>query len=145
MVPNQIESKNSLSSPHPLHRKQTLQQILLPLILFSVMFLAMAVLAAITTSNYPSVGSSLSSIAIIFMLIPIMLIGLLGVLILLLLIIGANKLTSVLPNYTLLGKIYVSFIARKVKLWSDLVTSPVVKIRGWSAGWRAFLAHFHLA
>ena len=144
MVPNQIKSKISSCSPNPFHRKQTLQQILLPLIIFSMIFLTLAITAAITTHNNPSNGSSLSSIAIIFMLIPMMLIGLLGFLMLILLIVGAKKITSVLSNYTLLGQIYVSYAASKVKSWSDLITMPVLKMRGWWAGWLAFLAHFRL-
>jgi Tfp pilus assembly protein PilN len=67
-------AKNNPEPPHSDHRKQTFQQILLPLVFFSLLMVAMVVLAGLTTRTSAADGASLASIALIFMLIPMLLV-----------------------------------------------------------------------
>lgn len=136
-------AKSNPETPHSEHRKQTFQQIFLPLLIFSLVMAAMAVLAGLTTRTSAAEGASLASIALIFMLIPIMLVGLLGLLVLSLLIFGIQKLTSALPTYTLIGQYYFSIAACKVKMVSDRIIIPFLRIKEYWAGWLAFLDHLH--
>jgi uncharacterized membrane protein len=125
---------------HLRHKRQRFWQILLPVLLGSLIPLAVAVLMVMTITG-GATGLNVSQgadAALIWIIIPLMLVALLFTVILLGTIYGIAKLLNLLPGYTHLAQHYVSWAADKIQFGAKQASAPIIKLKGVSASVSAF-------
>ena len=125
-----------------LHRQQRFWQILAPIIVGSVLALAVmawVVLSAAGVSSGVNVSQGADT-ATIWILLPLMFTAVLFVIVLLGLMIGMARLLKVLPGYSRTAQFYVSHFAEQVGRAANKVTSPFITKERARAGAGAFLA-----
>jgi len=130
--------------PHPVHesylkhRRQMVWQIILPVVLTSLLIVALIVLINIATFNQGGDVARWAAISTIWIVIPIMF----GLLIFLALLVGLvylmMKLLNVTPTYTGMAQDYVHIGAGYVRRAADAIVKPVLQLNGILAGINAF-------
>jgi uncharacterized integral membrane protein len=118
------------------HQQQTMNQIWLPLVLFILLVLAIAVLASFGTASNSLNGLHWANISLIFMIIPTMVAGLMYLAILGGLAYGVIKLRNSLPIYAYQAQAFLYRAAVAIRNWADSTTRPVMTVKGWSARWK---------
>jgi Na+-driven multidrug efflux pump len=113
------------------HRRDFTRQIILPIILFTVLIAATAVLAGVAAARGSEKISQWADIATIWVVIPLMLMMLVVTALLAALVSGLRELLKVSPRYTGLAQVYVFWVSAKINLWLDQLTSPVVETKTW--------------
>ena len=115
-----------------IHKQQGFWQILLPIILFSIIAIAAAVLLSLRSASMPQF-KQLADLITIFLVLLLMLSLLLGLLIPILLIVGLMKLS---PRITVISQMILNFVLR-VKQGSqttaDMSVNPIIKARAGAA------------
>ncbi len=120
------------------HRKQVVWQVILPVVLTSLLCVALIVLINIATFNQGGDVARWAAISTIWIVIPIMLgllivVALLGGLVYLM-----KKLLNVTPTYTGMAQDYVHIGAGYVRRALDSIVEPVLKLNGILASLNAF-------
>ena len=120
------------------HRKQVVWQVVLPVVLTSLLIVALIVLINIATFNQGGDVARWAAISTIWIVIPIMV----GMLIFLAILVGfvylMKKLLGVTPTYTGLAQDYVHIGASYVRRALDAIVEPVLKLNGVLASINAF-------
>ena len=120
------------------HRKQLVWQIILPMVLTSLLLVALIVLINVATFRDGGDVGRWAAISTIWIVIPIML----GLLIVLALLGGLvylmRKLLHVTPTYTSLAQDYVYIAMGYVKRASEAIVKPVLQLNGILASINAF-------
>lgn len=120
------------------HRKQVVWQVILPVVLTSLLIVALIVLINIATFNQGGDVERWAAISTIWIVIPIMV----GMLIFLALMVGLvylmKKLLGVTPTYTGMAQDYVHIGASYVRRALDAIVEPVLKLNGILASINAF-------
>jgi hypothetical protein len=129
--------------PSPAHRKQTFWQIWVPFFAVILLFLSLAVLAAISTSS-PTGGVAVTKWAhfsVVYLLIPVLLGGFIFLVVSGLLIYGVARLINILPVYTHILQAYVARAAFFIHTKADQSVSPILQVRDWWTGFRTLFKH----
>jgi hypothetical protein len=130
--------------PHPVHesykrhRKQLVWQIILPMVLATLLFIALIVLIWFATFRDNGDVARWAAISTIWIVAPIMI----GLLIFTALLGGLvylmKKLLNITPTYTGLAQDYVHIAMGYVKRASEAIVKPVLQLNGILASINAF-------
>jgi heme/copper-type cytochrome/quinol oxidase subunit 2 len=120
------------------HRKELMWQIILPMVLTVLLFIALIVVINIATFNNNGDVARWAAISIIWIVIPIMI----GLLILIALLGGLvylmKRLLGITPTYTGMAQDYVHLAFGYVKRASEAIVKPVLQLNGILASINAF-------
>jgi hypothetical protein len=120
------------------HRKQIVWQIIMPVVLTSLLIVALIVLVNIATFSQGGDVARWAAISTMWIVIPIMI----GMLIFLAILVGLvylmQKLLSVTPTYTGLAQDYVYKAELYLKRMSEALVKPVLQLNGILASILAF-------
>jgi len=126
------------------HRKQWTWQIVLPVVLMSVLLIALIVLINIATFRDNGDVARWAAISTIWIVVPIMI----GMLIFLILLVGIiyllSKLLGITPRYTGLAQDYVHKAAGAIKRGLDAIVKQFIEIQGVLASIREFFGRIRL-
>jgi len=114
---------------HPsyqLHRRQMWTQILLPLLLAVLIFIAVIVMTSIATFRDNGDVARWAAISTIWLVIPVMLAGLILLIILLTITYLLARLISVIPPYSYQAQRFVYQIESYVQRGAEMITRPVL-------------------
>ncbi len=131
---------------NPVSRKAYQQdfflQILLPVILFSLLLLALGFLASFSPSqdgiNHTAVWAHISTI---FMVIILVISGLAALALLVLIIFALAWLLSRLPEYSFIAQLYLQLFGGHIHNLADKISSPFIGIQAGWAGFRSIFKH----
>ena len=124
-----MKTKLLVSHDHPsyqLHRKQIWTQILLPILLTVLVFIAVIVITSLATFRGNGDVSRWAAISTIWLVIPIMIAGLILLAILLAVIYLLAKLIGVIPPYSNQAQRFVYQIESYVKRGTEMILKPVL-------------------
>ena len=120
------------------HRKELAWQIILPVLLTSLLIIALIVLIYFATFRDGGDVARWAAISTIWIVIPIMI----GMLIFLALLVGIiyslAKLLNITPTYTGIAQDYVYKAAGYIKRGADMVVKPIMQLEGIVASINAF-------
>jgi hypothetical protein len=124
-----MKSKLLLSQDHPsyqLHRKQMWTQILLPILLAVLVFIAVIVLTSVATFRNNGDVSRWAAISTIWLVLPVLIVGLLFLIILLAIIYLLARLISLIPPYSYQAQRFVYRIEGYIKRGTEMIVKPVL-------------------
>jgi hypothetical protein len=121
------------------HRKQLTWQIILPIVLTSLLIIALIVLVNIATFRDNGDVGRWAAISTIWIVFPIMIAGVLFLVVLGGLVYLLARLLNITPTYTGQAQDFVHRIAGYAKRGADAVVRPVIGLEGIKASINAFL------
>ena len=124
-----MKLKLLLSQDHPsyqLHRKQVWMQILLPILLTVLAFIAVIVLTSIATFRDNGDVARWAAISTIWLVLPVMIAGLILLAILLAIIYLLARLIGIIPPYSDQAQRFVYQIEGYVKRGTEMIVKPVL-------------------
>jgi len=113
-------------------------QIILPVALTALLFIALIVLVNIATFNQGGDVGRWAAISTIWIVIPVMIAGLILLALLIGIIYLLAKLLNLTPKYTGIAQDYVHKAAAYIKRGSEMVVKPVLFLDGIGASIKAF-------
>ena len=116
-----------------IHRKQRTSQIILPMILAAIVFLAMVVLVIIATANGTGDVGRWAAVSTIWIAIPTCILGFTFLAVVGGLVYLMGKLLGVAPTYTGKAQDFVHKLAIRLRLLADKVVKPVFAVNGFGA------------
>jgi Kef-type K+ transport system membrane component KefB len=120
------------------HRKQRTGQIILPVIVGTLLFLALVVLAIIGTANGGDVGRW-AAVSTIWISIPVCLIGFVFLILLVGMVYLMGRLLGVAPRYTNQAQNFVRKLAIRIRLAADMTVRPIIALNGYGATLKTLL------
>ena len=120
------------------HRKELTWQILLPVILSALLFVALIVLINIATFNQGGDVGRWAAISTIWIVIPVMVAGVVLLALLVALVYLMKRLLGITPTYTGLAQDYVHRAASYIKRGTEMAVKPVLFLDGIGASIKAF-------
>jgi heme/copper-type cytochrome/quinol oxidase subunit 2 len=120
------------------HRKELAWQIILPIVLTVILFIALIVLINIATFRDSGDVGRWAAISTIWIVIPIMFAMLIFLALLGVIIYYLGKLLNITPTYTGLAQDYVYKAAGYIKRGTEMVVKPVLFLDGIGASIKAF-------
>jgi energy-coupling factor transporter transmembrane protein EcfT len=120
------------------HRKQRTSQIILPMALTALLFIAMIVWISIATANGGDVGRW-AAISTMWISIPVCLMGFIFLALLGGLIYLMGRLLGVAPVYTGKAQDFVHKLAIRIRRAADTTVKPVFAVNGFGATIKALL------
>jgi heme/copper-type cytochrome/quinol oxidase subunit 2 len=124
-----MKSKLLLPQDHPsyqLHRKQMWTQILLPILLAVLVFIAVIVLTSVATFRNNGDVGRWAAISTIWLVLPVLIVGLLFLIILLAIIYLLARLISLIPPYSYQAQRFIYRIEGYVKRGTEMIVKPVL-------------------
>ena len=124
-----MKSKLLLSQDHPsyqLHRKQMWTQILLPILLAVLVFIAVIVLTSVATFRNNGDVGRWAAISTIWLVLPVLIVGLLFLIILLAIIYLLARFISLIPPYSYQAQRFIYRIEGYVKRGTEMIVKPVL-------------------
>ena len=124
-----MKSKLLLPQDHlsyQLHRKQMWTQILLPILLAVLVFIAVIVLTSVATFRDNGDVSRWAAISTIWLMLPVLIVGLLFLIILLAIIYLLARLISLIPPYSYQAQRFIYRIEGYVKRGTEMIVKPVL-------------------
>ena len=125
--------KSPLPLPHPedhlsyqLHRKQVWQQILFPIILAILIFIAVIVLTSIATFRDNGEVGRWAAMSEIWLVIPLIIIGLIFLVLLIGIIYLLMRLTNLIPPYSYQAQVIFHRIESGAKTIEKIAHRPVI-------------------
>ena len=118
------------------HRRELVWQIILPVVLTSLVIVALIVLVNIATFNQGADVARWAAISTIWIVIPVMLAGLVLLAVFSALVYGMKRLLEITPTYTGLAQDYVHRAAGYIRRGADLAVRPVLFLDGIGASIR---------
>ena len=126
------------------HRKQWTWQIVLPVVLMSVLLIALIVLINIATFRDNGDVARWAAISTIWIVVPIMIAMLIFLILLVGIIYLLSKLLGITPRYTGLAQDYVHKAAGTIKRGLDAIVKQFIEIQGVLASIREFFKQIKL-
>jgi len=126
------------------HRKQWTWQIVLPVVLMSVLLIALIVLINIATFRDNGDVARWAAISTIWIVVPIMIAMLIFLILLVGIIYLLSKLLGITPRYTGLAQDYVHKAAGAIKRGLDAIVKQFIEIQGVLASIREFFKQIKL-
>lgn len=134
-----VEFPEPIHASYRRHRKQRITQILLPIILVTILFLASVVLVNIATfANNGDVGRW-AAISTMWIAIPVCLMGFVFLLLLGGLVYGMGRLLGIAPRYTNRAQNFVHRLAIRIRRVVDMTVKPIFAVNGFGATIKALL------
>jgi len=121
------------------HRKQLVWQIVFPIVLTSLLLIALVVLINIATFRDNGEVGRWAAVSTMWIAIPVMIAGVIAIIILGGLVFLLAKLLGITPTYTGQAQDFVHRIAGYAKRGADAVVRPVIDLEGFIASVNAFL------
>jgi len=112
------------------HRKQLTGQIILPVVIAALLFVALIVLINVATFRDNGDVARWAAISTIWIVIPIMVASLIFLLVLGGLVYLVKRLLNITPTYTGLAQDFVHKLAIRIRLAADAVVKPVIFVDG---------------
>jgi hypothetical protein len=116
------------------HKRQTFFQITLPLVIGSVIIVAIMVLSGINGLQGNDVVTRWSHLSLILIVIAVMIVGIIALGLLFAFIYLIARLLHLLPPYAHLIQAYFEVAALTIRIRADQLLQPLIKIKGWWAG-----------
>jgi hypothetical protein len=113
------------------HRKQIVRQIILPVILSSVLMIALIVWICMATFSQGGDVGRWAAISTMWIVTPVMLAGIVVLALLGGLIYLMARALGALPYYTGIAQDYVYIGQGYVKRFADLLVKPIIGLNGW--------------
>jgi len=126
-LPHSLRSKDHPS--YQLHRKQVWQQILLPILLAVLIFIAVIVLTSIATFRDNGEVGRWAAMSTIWILLPVLVTGFIFLIILVTLIYLILRLTKLIPRYSYQAQRIFYHIEGGVKRISKMAHKPVLLLQ----------------
>jgi uncharacterized membrane protein len=120
------------------HRRQTLNQIILPVILSALVMIALIVLVSLATFGADGDVARWAAISTIWLVIPVMFAGLIVLVILVGLIYLMARGLQVIPTYTGIAQDYAAQARWYITRGANMLVKPFLVIEGWSANIQKF-------
>jgi len=112
------------------HRRQMTSQIILPVIIAALLFVALIVLINVATFRDNGDVARWAAISTIWIVIPIMVASLIFLLVLGGLVYLMKRLLNITPTYTGLVQDFVRKLAIRIRLAADALVKPVIFVDG---------------
>lgn len=113
-------------------------QIILPMTLASLLFVALIVLINVATFQQGGDVARWAAVSTIWIIVPVMIAGLILLVILVALVYLMKRLLGITPHYTGLAQDYVNKAVVYVKRGTELTVRPVLWLNGIGASVKAF-------
>ena len=110
------------------HRKQLISQIILPMVIAALLFVALIVLINVATFRQNGDVARWAAISTIWIVVPIMVASLIFILILGGLVYLLKRLLHITPTYTGLAQDFVHKLAIRIRLAADALVKPVILV-----------------
>jgi hypothetical protein len=123
--------------PDPEHLRQVGLQIWLPLTIALAVILGLAVLAIVLTAADISPWKQWADLSIIWLVFPLCLCNLVMIALLAGLVFVTYKAKGGLLPFMRKTQIKVEAASQTVQKLADKAVRPVIKVKGWGAGWQA--------
>jgi hypothetical protein len=120
------------------HRRQRTSQILLPVILAAIVFVAIVVMVIIATANGTGDVGRWAAVSTIWIAIPTCILGFAFLAVVGGLVFLMGKLLGVAPTYTGKAQDFIHKIAIRIRLIADKIVKPVFAVNGFGATVKAF-------
>jgi hypothetical protein len=124
---------------YEMHRKQVMRQVILPVVLASLVLIAMIVLISYVTFNQGGDAGRWAAISTMWILIPVMAAGIVLLAILIGLIYLMYMALGYLPHYSAIVQDYVFKARGYIIRGANLVVKPIFALDGWLENLKAFL------
>jgi hypothetical protein len=121
------------------HRKQRTTQILLPIVLVAILFLALIVLVNIATFRDNGDVGRWAAISTMWIAIPVCIMGLVFLALLGGLVYLMGRLLGIAPRYTGKAQDFVHKLAIRIRRAADMTVKPVFTVNGFGATIKALL------
>ncbi len=108
------------------HRRQLTSQILLPMVIAGLLFVALIVLLNVATFRENGDVARWAAISTIWIVVPIMIASLIFLAVLVGLVYLLKRLLNVTPTYTLLAQNFVHKLMIRIRLAADAAVKPVI-------------------
>jgi hypothetical protein len=115
------------------HRKQRTGQILLPVVLAAILFIALIVLVNIATFSYNGDVGRWAAISTMWIVIPICIMGFVFFALLAGIIYLMGRLLGVAPTYTGKAQDVVHKLAIRIRRAADMTVRPIIALNGYGA------------
>ncbi|HLO31118.1 MAG TPA: hypothetical protein VK249_18360 [Anaerolineales bacterium] len=134
--------KDTLSKPvhesYRRHRRQLTSQILLPIVLTAILFVALVVLINISTFRASGDVARWAAISTMWIAVPVFIAGFIFLALLAGLIYLLARLLGIAPIYTNLAQNFVHKLAIRIRLAADASVKPVIFLDGIGASIKTF-------
>ncbi len=121
---------------HKFHRRETIWQIIVPLIVSISIILGLGIWAIVTVSQGGDVSQAADT-SLIFLLIPVLILSLIPLVLLGGLVYGMVRvLTFLPPKFYLVQGLFLK-VQERVKQGADIAAEPILRINSIGAGWQA--------
>ncbi|HNQ94716.1 MAG TPA: hypothetical protein PKK96_02080 [Anaerolineales bacterium] len=120
------------------HRREMMWQIVLPIVLTALLFIALIVLISLATFNQGGDVGRWAAISTIWIVIPVMVAGLILLALLVALVYLMKRLLGITPTYTGLAQDYVHLASSYIKRGTEMAVKPVLFLDGIGASLKAF-------
>jgi uncharacterized membrane protein len=120
------------------HRKQAMNQIVLPVILSALVMIALIVLISFATFRADGDVGRWAAISTIWIVIPVMFVGLVVLAILIGLIYLMARGLQIIPTYTGIAQDYVAKARWYITRGAHMLVKPFLVIESWSADIQEF-------
>jgi hypothetical protein len=117
---------------HPsyqLHRKQMRTQILLPIIIAALVFVAIIIITSLATFGGEGDVGRWAAISTIWLVLPVMITGLIFLVVLIALIYLMARMTALIPPYSYQAQRFVYRIESAVKRLAEMFRKPVLALQ----------------
>jgi len=131
-------SKKSQLTPEQKHEQQFWLEIILPVALVLLLFIALIVLAITMTGENAGILSQWADVSIILLVLPILLFVLFSIALVILLNWVLGKWNKSLPPLLYLARTKVDEVASKLRTLIEMPAKPVIKIESIFAGIKQF-------
>ena len=121
------------TSSYRAYKRDLLWQIIVPMIVIALLFVAASVVTAMGEGGTLSQGADVSTI---WLIIPLIIFAIINILILAGLVYGLAKLLDIIPTYTQKLQGYIRLIGEKIEAIADSAAKPIFTIQGFSASLR---------
>ena len=121
------------------HRKEIIWQIILPMVLTAILFIALVVLINIATFRDNGDVGRWAAVSTIWISIPIMIVALLFLAILVGIVYLLIHLLQITPIYTGKAQDFAYKVAGYIRRAADAVVKPIIALNGIGASIEAFL------
>lgn len=108
------------------HRRQLTSQILLPMVIAGLLFVALIVLINVATFQQSGDVARWAAISTIWIVIPIMIASLIFLAVLVGLVYLLKRLLNITPTYTLWAQNFVHKLMIRIRLAADAAVKPVI-------------------
>jgi len=114
------------------HRKDVMWKIVFPLVMATLLVIAVSVLIGIAAFSGSDV-ERWAAISTIWIVIPIMVFAIVILALLGGIVFGLARLLDVTPHYTGLAQHYILWFNAKLRIFADKLSDPVVNIKAWGS------------